>query len=120
MGFSLVTVSGGGYSLLWHTGFSLRWLFLLQSTDSRHRGFSSCGTRALERRLSSCDAQAQLLHGMWDIPRPGLEPVSSALAGGFLTTAPPGKSLISFFLMRLLSKNVCTCGQNLEGNKQKC
>ena len=24
---------------------------------------------------------------------PGLEPVSPALAGGFLTTAPPGKSL---------------------------
>ena len=29
---------------------------------------------------------------MWDLPRSGLEPVSPALAGGFLTTAPPGKS----------------------------
>ena len=29
---------------------------------------------------------------MWDLPRPGLEPVSPALAGGFLTTAAPGKS----------------------------
>ena len=29
--------------------------------------------------------------GMWDLPRPGLEPVSPALAGRFLTTAPPGK-----------------------------
>ena len=29
---------------------------------------------------------------MWDIPGPGLEPVSPALAGRFLTTAPPGKS----------------------------
>ena len=29
---------------------------------------------------------------MWDLPGPGLEPVSLALAGGFLTTAPPGKS----------------------------
>ena len=28
---------------------------------------------------------------MWDLPRPGLEPVSPALAGVFLTTAPPGK-----------------------------
>ena len=28
---------------------------------------------------------------MWDIPRPGLEPVSPALAGRFSTTAPPGK-----------------------------
>ena len=33
-----------------------------------------------------------MLHGMWDLPRRGLEPVSPALAGGFLTTAPPGKS----------------------------
>ena len=30
---------------------------------------------------------------MWDLPRPGLKPVSPALAGGFLTTVPPGKSL---------------------------
>ena len=29
---------------------------------------------------------------MWDRPGPGLEPMSPALAGGFLTTAPPGKS----------------------------
>ena len=54
-------------------------------------GLSSCGSQALERRLSSCGAQTQLLRGMWDLPRPGLEPVSPALAGGFLTTAPPGK-----------------------------
>ena len=33
-----------------------------------------------------------MLRGMWDLPGPGLEPVSPALAGGFLTTAPPGKS----------------------------
>ena len=29
---------------------------------------------------------------MWDPPGPGLQPVSPALAGGFLTTAPPQKS----------------------------
>ena len=49
------------------------------------------------RRLSSCDSRAQLLHGMWDLPRPGLEPVSPALAGGFSTTAPPGKPLQVIF-----------------------
>ena len=43
------------------------------------------------RRLSSCGSRAQLLRGMWDLPRPGLEPASPALAGGFSTTAPPGK-----------------------------
>ena len=30
---------------------------------------------------------------MWDLPGPGLEPVSPALAGRFLATVPPGKSL---------------------------
>ena len=43
------------------------------------------------RRLSNCDSRAQLLRGMWDIPGPGLEPMSPALAGRFSTTAPPGK-----------------------------
>ena len=43
------------------------------------------------RRLSSCGSRAQPLHGMWDPPRPGLEPGSPALAGRFSTTAPPGK-----------------------------
>ena len=42
-------------------------------------------------RLSNCGSWAQLLRGMWDLPRPGLEPVSPALAGRFSATAPPGK-----------------------------
>ena len=54
-------------------------------------GLSSCGLRALEHRLSSCGARASLLRGMWDLPGPGLKPMSPALAGGFLTTVPPGK-----------------------------
>ena len=28
---------------------------------------------------------------MWDLPRPGIEPGFPALAGGFLTTGPPGR-----------------------------
>ena len=77
------------------------------------RAFSSCGKRgplfiavrgpltipaslAAEhrlqtRRLSSCGSRAQLPHGMWDLPGPGLKPVSPALAGRLSTTAPPGK-----------------------------
>ena len=38
---------------------------------------------------------------MWDLPGPGLEPVSPALAGGFSTTAPPGKPEESFFSFTL-------------------
>ena len=49
------------------------------------------------RRLSNCGSRAQLLCGMWDPPRPGLEPVSPALAGGFSTTAPPGKPRKGYF-----------------------
>ena len=41
-------------------------------------GLSSCGVRAVERRLSSCGARAQLLRGMWDLPGPGVEPLSPA------------------------------------------
>ena len=54
--------------------------------------------RLQTRRLSSCGSRAQLLCGMWDLPRPGLEPMSSALAGRFSTTAPPGKPDFSFFI----------------------
>ena len=56
-GLSLVAASGG-YSSLHCTVFSLWWLLLLWSTGSRHAAFSSCGTQALERRLSSCGAGA--------------------------------------------------------------
>ena len=96
-GLSLVATSRG-YPLSRCMGFSLQWLLLLQSMGSRRAGFSSCGMQAqqlwlaaLERRLSSCGARAQLLRCMWDVPGPRLEPVSPALAGGFLTTAPPGE-----------------------------
>ena len=47
--------------------------------------------RLQTRRLSSCGSRAQLLRSMWDLPRPGPEPASPALAGRLSTTAPPGK-----------------------------
>ena len=99
-GLSLV-VASRGYSSLWCAGFSLLWFLLLPSTGSRHTGFSSCGSRALERRLGSCGTRAKLLCGMWDLPRPGLEPVSPALAGEFLTAEPPGKPQSAFSLILL-------------------
>ena len=61
--------------------------------------------RLQTRRLSSCGSRAQLLRGTWDLPRPGLEPVSPALAGRLWTTAPPGKptTVIS------IGDSYCTC-----------
>ena len=53
--------------------------------------------RLQTRRLSNCGSRAQLLRGMWDPPRPGLEPASPALAGRLSTTAPPGKPWWSGF-----------------------
>ena len=97
-----------GSSLLRMGFLQLQQLLLLWALGTRAslvvaHGLSSCGSQALEHRLSSCGAQAQLLRGMWDLPGPGLEPVSPALAGGFLTTAPPGKSLSILYIA------VCIC-----------
>ena len=83
------------------------------------RAFSSCGKRGplfiavhgpltiaaylvaehrlQTRRLSNCGSRAQLLRGTWDLPRPGLDPVSPALAGRLATTEPPGKPCNSSF-----------------------
>ena len=45
------------------------------------------------RGLSSCDAWSLVFCNIWNLPRAGIKPVSPALAGGFLSTVPPGKSL---------------------------
>ena len=50
--------------------------------------------------LSSCGPRAELPCSMWDLPRPGIEPKFPALAGGFLTTGPPGK--FPFSLLKAL------------------
>ena len=47
--------------------------------------------------LSIRGTQALLLHSMWDLPRPEIEPMSSALPGRFLTTGPPGKPHLWIF-----------------------
>ena len=111
-GLSLVAVSGG-YSLLRCTCFSLRWLLLLRSTGSSRVGFSSvahrlssCGSQALECRISSCGARDYLLCGMWDLHRQGIEPVSPALAGRFLSTVPPGKPIPSHFLLNSIKSGL--------------
>ena len=44
--------ASSGYFSLWCAGFSLQWLLLLQSTDSTHPVFSSCGLQAPEHRLN--------------------------------------------------------------------
>ena len=111
-------LSGGQYIFFYFFKFYL-FIYLVLAVLGLHfcaRALSNCGKwgplfiavcgpltiaaspaaehRLQTRRLSSCGSRAQLLHGMWDPPRPGLEPVSPALAGRFSTTAPPGKPSI--------------------------
>ena len=88
-GLSLAAASRG-HSPLRCMGFPLQWPPPWEH-GLQARGLSICGSQALEHRLSSCGARASLLCSMWYPPRPGIKPVSPALAGGFLTNAPPGK-----------------------------
>ena len=73
------------------------------------------GHRLQTRRLSSCGSRAQLPRGMWDLPRPGLEPVSPALAGRLSTTAPPGKPDLFIFNLTIY---ICMFVGNLPDNTE--
>ena len=55
-------------------------------------GLRICSSWALEHDLSSCGTQAYLPCSMWNLLRPGIKLISSALADRFLTTGPPRKS----------------------------
>ena len=78
-GLSLAALSGGS-SRLQCSGFSLWWLLSLQSTDPRF-----WGSGAVAHGL-------YLLPSTWNLPEPGIEPVSPAPVGG--STVPPGKSRV--------------------------
>ena len=62
----------------------------MQASEAAVCGPSSCGSRALEHWLSSCGTWPWLSWGTWDLPKPGIKPVSPAFAGGFFTTESSG------------------------------
>ena len=66
-------------------------------------GLSSCGSWALGYKLSSCDAYAQLLSGMQDLPRPVNELMSPALAGMYSLPLSHQKAQ-KYILKRLLTE----------------
>ena len=78
LGLSLVAVSRS-YSLVAMRGLLIAVACHVQTRVLEFKGFSSYGARAY------------LLLSVQDLPGPGIEPMSPALAGGFLTTTPPGK-----------------------------
>ena len=69
-----------------------------------HSGdFSCCCSRTLSTWASvvmahglSCPDACGIL-----VPRPGIEPTSPALAGGFITTGPPASVLMTAFMQRI-------------------
>ena len=65
-------------------------------------GFYYCRTQALELGLSGCGPRLGCLCGTKNLPRLGIEPIFPTLAGGSLTTGPPGKSP-SFLLVQMSS-----------------
>ena len=71
-GLSLVAASGG-YSPVVETGFSSRSTWAQLWRMGLHRML-----------LLPCN--------MWNLPGPGIKPMSPSLAGRFLSTVPPGKS----------------------------
>ena len=72
-------------------GFSLQWLLLLGSTGSRAlrlQQLQHMGSVVVAPRLQSTGLVAPW---MWDLSRPGIEPMSPELAGEFFSTEPQGK-----------------------------
>ena len=96
---------GCTWSSLLHAGF----LYLLWTRAFHCSGSSCWGAQALGARTSgvaacgprvvACGCSCSMA---CESSQPGTEPVSPALAGGFLTTVPLAKSQISFLKMEHL------------------
>ena len=78
-----------GYCLLQNVGLSLHWLLLLWST------------------------------GLWDLSRPGIEPMTPPLVGRLLSTGPPGKpqlfNLYAEYIMRNAGLEEAQAGIKIAG-----
>ena len=53
-----------------------------------------------------------MLRGTWHLPRPGIKPVSLALAGRFFTTEPPGKPCHLSLMAEVVRQNTYTVGKH--------
>ena len=95
-GFSLLAASRA-LSSLWSTGFSSWGLLLLHNMGV---GMWASGIWLLGPRVQGsvrCVQRLTCPTDMWDLPGPGIEPVSPTLAGGFLTTGPGKSQLVRFW-----------------------
>ena len=73
-------------------------LFSSYSAQTSHCGdFSRPGAQALGcAGLMVVALEAQLLLGIWDLPKPGIQAMSHSLAARFFTTGSPGKPSFGF------------------------
>ena len=85
---SLTAVVSRAYSSWWGWGFLIVVTFLVGLVAQ------VLGTQASV--VVACGPSRSTAYGIL-VPWPGIEPVSSAVAGGFLTIGPPGKSLFNSF-----------------------
>ena len=83
--------SCGGQGLL--SSCSVRALHGAGFSHCRHRLSGEWASAVAAQGLGNCGTQPWVLHSVWRLPRPG-ELVCPALAGRFLSTAPPEKSYI--------------------------
>ena len=81
-----------GFLQLWQAGATLH----RGARASHCRGLSCCGAQAPDAPALIVAHGPSCSAACGNLPRPGLEPVSPALAGRFSTTAPPGKPHASF------------------------
>ena len=119
-------VASGGYFLVVVCGLLIVVACLVvahsfwgtQASVAAASGLSSCTSGALEHRLNS-GMWAQLLCCMRDLPGPGMGPVPPALAGGFLTTEPPGKPKRIFKTPKIQLKTNNSTAILFEGEKKE-
>ena len=90
LNFLFIFVCTGSSLLCRGVGFSFHWLSSCYGAQAlgtwasivAMHGLSNCDLQTLE--LAGSRVWAQLLHGMWTLPGPGMEPVSPTLAGDSL------------------------------------
>ena len=70
--------------------------------------------------LSYCGTLALLLCCMWDLPGPGIQPMSPALVGGFLITRTPRKPLSMLLHIRVTWKRSVFIPIPNKGNAKEC
>ena len=81
------------------------WGFSSRSAGFSFQGFSCCGAQAPGSQASELQLMVLVALGHWDLPGPGIKPMSPALAGGFFTTEPPGTPLLVAILVLHLSNH---------------